>query len=172
MKRILSVLVIAAVLVLVFIGVINFYDASLSVGRMWQTPAIRPYEQPIPVRTAVSVPVEDGEVFDRLADPENLQPPFTLSDPAVIQMGQQGYNFYCIQCHGKHHDGLGTVGQSFAPLPGDLRSAKIQNMAAGRIFHEISYGIPGGRQPALDTTIAVRERWQIIGYVKSLGIRP
>jgi hypothetical protein len=77
-------------------------------------------------------------------------------------------NYYCIHCHGKHH---GTVGQSFAPKPRDLRSAKAQETAEGRLFHEISYGIPGGRQPALATTMAVDERWQVIGYLKSLGIR-
>jgi hypothetical protein len=44
-------------------------------------------------------------------------------------------------------------------------------MPVGTLFKEISYGIPGGRQPALATTIAAHERWQIIAYVKSLGER-
>ncbi len=80
--------------------------------------------------------------------------------------------YYCVHCHGRHHDGLGTVGQSFAPLPGDLRSARVQTLPAGRIFHEISYGIPDGRQPALATTISLTDRWRIIAFVKSLGVRP
>ena len=84
---------------------------------------------------------------------------------------KQGYLTYCAQCHGNHHDGKGTVGQSFAPLPGDLRSKKVQTMPEGVMFQEISYGIPKGRQPALATTIAVEDRWKIIAYIKSLGIR-
>jgi hypothetical protein len=39
------------------------------------------------------------------------------------------------------------------------------------LFKEISYGIPGGRQPALATTVAVNDRWHAIAYVKSLGQR-
>jgi hypothetical protein len=39
------------------------------------------------------------------------------------------------------------------------------------LFKEISYGIPGGRQPALATTMTPEERWQSIALVKSLGVR-
>lgn len=171
MTRILGACLIVATLGLVFFGVITLYNETLQVGRMWETPAIRPHEEPLPVMANTSVPVSNAEIFYRIADPEALYPPFALDDPSVIAAGQQGYVNYCIQCHGKYHDGMGTVGQSFAPLPGDLRSAKVQKLSTGRLFHEISYGIPGGRQPALATTIAVDERWQIIAYVQSLGIR-
>jgi hypothetical protein len=44
-------------------------------------------------------------------------------------------------------------------------------MPEGQLFKEISYGLPGGRQPALASTIAVDERWRIIGFIKSLGVR-
>ena len=74
-------------------------------------------------------------------------------------------------CHGPNHDGKGTVGQSFSPLPTDIRSAKVQALPDGVHFKEISYGIPDGRQPALATTITVLDRWRIVAYVKSLGVR-
>jgi hypothetical protein len=44
-------------------------------------------------------------------------------------------------------------------------------MPQGILFKEISYGIPNGRQPALATTIAVKDRWRIIAHIKSLGPR-
>jgi mono/diheme cytochrome c family protein len=97
--------------------------------------------------------------------------PVSSNDPVSIAAGKNLYLTYCAQCHGKYHDGNGTVGQSFEPLPGDLRSPKVQAMPDGQIFKEVSYGIPGGRQPPLATTIAIPERWQIIAYVKSLGLR-
>ena len=65
---------------------------------------------------------------------------------------------------------MGTVGQSFSPLPGDLRSAKVQKLTDGMMFKEISFGIPDGRQPALATTISEMDRWRIVAYVKSLGV--
>lgn len=171
MIRILSVLTSATVVLLIAWGVITLYDENLKVGRMWETPVVKPHEIPIALMDRNTVPVDGGELFYRYSDPVAMQPPFDLSQPGVIAAGAKGYVYYCIQCHGKHYDGMGTVGQSFAPLPGDLRSAKIQSMPVGLLFHEISYGIPGGRQPPLASTIAVDERWKIIGFVKSLGVR-
>lgn len=172
MVRILCVGLIGIAVALGAYGVITLYDETLQVGRIWETPAVRPHEEPIPVMANMSVPFSGGELFYRTADPDTLKPEVGLLQPDAIARGKQGYQFYCIHCHGIDYDGSGTVGQSFAPPPGDLRSTRIQNLSAGRIFHEVSYGIPGGRQPALATTIAPEERWQIIAYIKSLGVRP
>ena len=171
MLRILSVISIVTTIALIVWGVLTVYDENLQVGRMWETPAIKAHEVPIPVMDRNTVPFNGGEISYRQSDPAALQAPFNLKPPEVIAAGQKGYKRYCIHCHGNNYDGQGTVGQSFAPLPGDIRSAKIQNMPVGQLFHEISYGVPGGRQPALASTIAVEERWKIIGFIKSLGIR-
>jgi len=120
---------------------------------------------------AGSVPVNGGEAFYRAAAPETITSPFPLTEPTAIASGRTAYQYYCIHCHGKNFDGYGTVGQSFAPPPGDLRSTRVQSMPEGVLFKEISYGIPGGRQPPLATTVAVNDRWCTIAYVKSLGQR-
>ena len=172
MPRILSVLVIAGAVALIAAGVITLYDETLQVGRMWETPAIKPHEQPMPVAEGESIPTAHGEVLYRTADPDSLASPFERNDSQLLAHGEKAYGYYCVHCHGRDYDGYGTVGQSFFPSPGDLRSVRIQNMSDGRIFHEISYGIPGGRQPALATTIAIDERWQIVAFIKSLGARP
>jgi mono/diheme cytochrome c family protein len=171
MVRILSVGLIVSAVAIVVWGVITGYDNVLSVGRMWQTPGIKPYENPIPVMAAGSMPVNGGEALYRAVAAEKITPPISLADTRAITSGKTVYQYYCIHCHGKNFDGYGTVGQSFAPPPGDLRSAKVQSMPAGVLFKEISYGIPNGRQPALDTTVAVDDRWHAIAYVKSLGLR-
>jgi mono/diheme cytochrome c family protein len=100
-----------------------------------------------------------------------LKSPITLSDHTQIQIGKDLYAKFCAQCHGKNYDGNGTVGQSFHPLPTDLRSPKVQSLSQGAFFKEISYGIPDGRQPPLATTIDALDRWRIIAYVESLGIQ-
>jgi hypothetical protein len=61
------------------------------------------------------------------------------------------------------------VGQSFHPLPTHLRSPEVQSKSEGQLFKSISFGVPGGRQPALDTTIPAEDRWYIIAFVQSLG---
>lgn len=150
-----------------------FYDNRFPFGRMWETPAIRPHEEAISYMAPGSVPVEGGEAEYRRMNGEEILSPLAPADRgAEAANGNILYVHYCIQCHGKNHDGNGTVGQSFAPLPGDLRSEKVQGMPDGVLFKEISYGIPGGRQPALASTIMMDDRWRIIAYVKSLGIRP
>lgn len=171
MIRILSVVLIASTVLLIAWGLITLYDDNLSVGRMWQTPTIKPYEHPIPVMAAGSVPVGGGEEFYRLASAADLTPPFALTEPVAVALGKTAYQYYCIHCHGKNFDGYGTVGQSFAPKPEDLRSARIQSLDDGKFFKEISFGIPGGRQPPLATTMAVADRWRVIAYIKSLGQR-
>lgn len=171
MIRVLCLALIVSVVGLVAYGVLTWYDESMQVGRMWETQAVKPHEEPIPVTAATTVPFDDAEALLHVAEPDAMQAPFSLDDAQTIAQGQKGYRFYCIQCHGRYHDGNGTVGQSFAPLPGDLRSVRVQSLTPGRLFHEISYGISGGRQPALAATVAVAERWQIIGYIKSLGSR-
>ena len=140
-------------------------------GRMWETPAIRPHERPMPEMPKGVIPVDGGEAVYEATPTYLLRSSFRNGDPEVLNRGRALYRTYCAQCHGLDHDGNGTVGQSFQPLPGDLRSSRIQTMQGGRLFKEISYGIPGGRQPPLATTIDVPDRWRIIAYVKSLGTR-
>lgn len=171
MLRIVCALLIGVAVGLAAWGVITLYDENLKAGRMWETPAVKPHEHPMPLMAHHGVPFDGGEAFYRQADPVTLKVSLSLGQPQAIAAGKVGYQRYCIHCHGRRHDGNGTVGQSFSPLPGDLRSAKVQGLTSGQIFYEISYGLPGGRQPALASTIAVDERWQIVGYVKSLGIR-
>ena len=148
-----------------------FYDNEFKYGRMWETPAVRPHEEPLLTMDPGVTPVDGGEAALKAAPAESLRSPLAQVDEDVLDRGKKQYATYCAQCHGTNYDGNGTVGQSFHPLPGDLRSPKVQSMSDGALFKEISYGKPGGRQPALATTIAALDRWHIIAYVKSLGPR-
>jgi mono/diheme cytochrome c family protein len=152
---------------------LTIHDTYFKWGRMWQTPAVRPHEKPLLVMDAGVVPIGGGEALYRIADPVALVSPFDDRSPEVIEAGKILYATYCQQCHGINHDGQGTVGQSFAPLPTDLRIPRVQQTADGLMFKEISYGVdrPGARQPALATTIFPDDRWKIVHYVRSLGVR-
>ena len=148
------------------------YDNDFPYGRMRETPAVRPYEQPQLTMESGLVPFEGGEALYRIVSPEALKSPLDGADPAVRDSGRKLYSIYCQQCHGPAFDGNGTVGQSFKPLPTDLQSPHVQEESEGRMFQHISYGIGGtGRQPALATTIPVLGRWEIVALVKSLGLR-
>ncbi len=171
MKRIIILAVFVAVVLTAAYTVITLYDENLRVGRMWETPGVWPHEQELLVMEPGVVPFHGGEAEYRNVKGENLVSPFKKDDPKLVASGKSLYFTYCAQCHGKYHDGNGTVGQSFQPLPGDLRSVKVQSLPQGVLFKEISYGIPDGRQPPLATTIEILDRWRIIAYIKSLGLR-
>jgi len=145
-------------------------DNDSPYGRMRETPAVRPHEEPPLLMEDGIVPVTGGEAVFRSTPAGELSTPFEAT-AAVVKQGETLFFTFCAPCHGKSHDGNGTVGQSFAPPPEDLRSVRVQSLSDDVLFREISYGIPQGRQPPLAATIAESDRWRIIAYLKSLGIR-
>jgi mono/diheme cytochrome c family protein len=171
MKKIIGILFAVVVLILGAYHLLIFYDNSFRYGRMRETPAVRPYEAPLLIKEAGPVPVNGGEAIYRVSAGIDIKSPIDMTQPPVIARGKGVYLIYCAQCHGHKHDGNGTVGQSFAPLPTDLRSAKVQDSSAGVLFKNISYGVPEGRQPPLHATITIEDRWRVVSYVKSLGTR-
>ena len=171
MKKTIGLLIVVVIVVLAAYHLLIYYDNNFRYGRMRETPAVRPYEEPLLVREAGVVPVNGGEAIYQVSAGRDIQSPMDMAQPAVIDRGKAVYLIYCAQCHGHDHDGKGTVGQSFAPLPTDLRSAKVQNSRVGVLFKNVSYGVPDGRQPPLHATITVEDRWKVVAYVKSLGLR-
>lgn len=172
MKRLIIFFFCAAVFIFVVYNIVIYYDNNFRHGRMRQTPGVRAYEQPLQIMEAGIVPITGGEAVLRVADPMTLKSPLKLTLDQAIANGRQDYLNFCAQCHGPNYDGKGTVGQSFAPLPTDLRSPKVQSQTEGQLFQHISYGIGGGgRQPALHSTIRIQNRWGIVAYIKSLGPR-
>ena len=173
MKKVLLIIIAAGVVIYAAYEALMFYDNEFIYGRMRETPAVRPHEEPLLIMDTGLVPVSGGEMRYRTQNPDNLKSPLEMENPATIQRGRAVYLNFCTQCHGKNHDGKGTVGQSFYPLPTDLQSPKVQAESEGNIFWGISYGPPEGkgRQPALATTITVMDRWRVVAYVKSLGVR-
>ena len=171
MKKIIGFFIVAIILALAAYYSLIYYDNNFRYGRMRETPAVRPIEEPVLVEEAGLVPVSGGEAVYRVTPGSELNPSVDMAQPAVIARGENIYRIYCAQCHGYNYDGNGTVGQSFAPLPTDLRSAKVQGSFPGELFKSISYGIPDGRQPPLHATITFEDRWKVIAFVKSLGPR-
>ena len=171
MKKIIGLVIVGTILVVAAYHALIYYDNNFRHGRMRETPGVRPYEEPLLIKEAGLVSVSGGEAIYRVTPGSDIKSPMEMTQPAVIARGEAVYRIYCAQCHGYNYDGNGTVGQSFAPLPTDLRSARVQSSPPGELFKSISYGIPDGRQPPLHATITVEDRWKVIAFVKSLGLR-
>lgn len=165
MKRLAVLAISGAVVALIVWSAITLYDHTMRFGRMWETPAVKPHEEPPLVMTKDLVPFGGGEA--QLRSAKVLTPPagMDLSAKQTIAAGLMAYNHYCLHCHGPNLDGQGRVGQSFAPLPADLRSMAVLAKSDTALFKFISNG--GGRAPALATTVSVPDRWAIIAYMRS-----
>ena len=171
MKKIIGIFIVVAIVLYGAYEALMYYDNNFRYGRMRETPAVKPHEQPLFNMEAGIVPTSAGEAIFRATPGADLQSPLDASGPAVIARGKAVYLIYCAQCHGYNYDGNGTVGQSFHPLPTDLRSSEVQTKAVGELFKTVSYGEPGKRQPALQTTVTIDDRWHVIAFIKSLGNR-
>ncbi|MBI5441816.1 MAG: hypothetical protein HY900_11475 [Deltaproteobacteria bacterium] len=137
-------------------------------ARMKDDDALDTYQSEFPAAPKGTVPVGGGVEVLRTADAAKLVNPVPAS-PEAVEQGRRAYAYFCIPCHGPLLDGNGTVGQSFAPLPTDLRSRLVQDQPDGKLFRKISLGY--ARHPPLAETVAERDRWAILRDLRALGPR-
>jgi len=126
--------------------------------------AVQAYNQEFPQMPKMSIPVNGGVWVEREANPMELVNPVP-DNSRMVALGLERYSFYCIQCHGPKLDGNGTVGQSFAPLPDNLKSAQVQDQSDGEIFYKIRFGF--NRHPPLYSTMTDYETWAVVRYLRS-----
>jgi mono/diheme cytochrome c family protein len=127
--------------------------------------SVRTYKKEMPDMDERTVPVTDGFQALEHADAASLRNPVPPTQES-IDRGQEAYGYYCAQCHGPRADGLGTVGQSFSPLPSDLGSADVRTQKDGELYAKIRLGYL--RHPQLFTTISEGDTWAVIDYVRTL----
>jgi mono/diheme cytochrome c family protein len=171
MKRGLPAFVFCA-LVAMACNPFDVLDDMISYERMNDQESFRPYEARMPGVAPGAVPTKDGkpagEEQYKAAPMGSLENPLPAG-PNTIARGELSYGYFCIQCHGSRYNGDGTVGQSFAPLPTDLRSEYVQQMSDDELFRSISYGMM--RHPPMGYTVSVEDRWSLIRWIQSLGAR-
>ena len=88
---------------------------------------------------------------------------------ANIENGKALYEANCAACHGA--DGKGTEFNQTAKIKvPDLKSHYLMNLTEGEIFYVITNGIKTSKMPAYKLKMSERERWQLVHYVKHLGM--
>lgn len=164
MKKVLFLAIFVSLVLTGVYTVITLYDSNLKPGRMYQTPAIRPHEEPQLVMDKRTIADTKSEALIR----ELLKTDFTIkpmgSAQAMLAKGEKDYRSFCFHCHGPNLDGLGTVGQSFFPLPTNLTNEKTAGMSDTQLFAFISYG--GKKAPALASSMSVESREAVIQYIR------
>jgi mono/diheme cytochrome c family protein len=125
-------------------------------------PAFQPMYHPLPVATD-AIPVEGVAYSYDLGVPPN---PIT-ADQTSIQRGAELFQVNCVVCHGAVGKGDGPIASKLTNKPFDLTSFPIHSITDGGIFFVISTGVPG-KMPALNENLTVRERWDVVNFVRTL----
>jgi mono/diheme cytochrome c family protein len=89
------------------------------------------------------------------------------ADAASVARGTELFNINCSHCHGLQAKGNGPVAVYLQNKPADLTSLPVQALSDGGIFLTISQGIQG-KMPALNENLIVRERWDVVNYIRTL----
>ena len=126
-------------------------------------PSFKPMERPLPV-PAASIPVEGPAYVPGMGAPVNPVP----ADEVSLGRGAQLFSINCSHCHGTSGRGDGRVAPFLAQFkPADLTQPAIQSRSDGALFLTISTGVPG-RMPALNENLTVRDRWDVVNYLRTL----
>lgn len=125
--------------------------------------SFKPMENPLGV-PAGSIPVEGAAYIAGVGVPVN---PVSV-DEVSLQRGAELYKINCVICHGDAGKGDGVIGTFFEFKPADLTSAVVQQTSDGSMFMVISAGVDG-RMPPLNENLSVRERWDVVNHIRTLG---
>ena len=125
-------------------------------------PSFKPMENPLPVAIN-SIPVEGAAFIPGMGAPANPVSPDEIS----LARGEQLFNINCVICHGQSGQGDGVVAAFFQFKPADLTTVIVQSNSDGAIFLTISNGVIG-RMPALNENLNVRDRWDVVNYIRTL----
>jgi mono/diheme cytochrome c family protein len=100
---------------------------------------------------------ENGELVDEL--------PLPL-DAALLVRGQQRYNIYCANCHGRTGAGDGMIVQRGFRRPPTYHSDRMRGVPVGHFFDVMTNGF--GAMPSYALQVPVQDRWAIAAYIRAL----
>jgi mono/diheme cytochrome c family protein len=114
----------------------------------------------------------DAVAFAGPSVPQDLQQAVNPVPPDAVslQRGQLLFERSCAPCHGEGGQGDGPITRFWKPdmrKPANLTEPRIQAASDGSLYLTISKGF--GAMPPLNENLNVRERWDTVNYVKSLG---
>jgi mono/diheme cytochrome c family protein len=84
-------------------------------------------------------------------------------DPEAVAAGRNLFEQHCAECHGASAEG-GKKGPS-------LRAREVQEAPSGSIFWILTNGVVRRGMPVWSKLPEPR-RWQLVTYLKSLGVSP
>jgi mono/diheme cytochrome c family protein len=93
------------------------------------------------------------------------------ADAVSLARGEQLYERNCALCHGLAGKGDGPLAAYFrkpdARKPADLTEPRLAQQSDGALYITVAQGF--GQMPALRENLDVRERWDVVNYVRTFS---
>jgi len=99
------------------------------------------------------------------ADADGFPFPVTAD---VLNRGQERFNIYCTECHGRLGDGNGMIPSRGFRRPPTFHSVTLRAAKTGHFFDVMTNGF--GAMPPYAAQVPVRDRWAIIAYIRTLQL--
>jgi mono/diheme cytochrome c family protein len=93
--------------------------------------------------------------------------PFPVTN-AVMDRGQERFNIYCSECHGRLGDGNGMIPSRGYRRPPSYHTDILRAAPTGHFFDVMTNGF--GAMPPYAAQIPVEDRWAIIAYIRALQL--
>lgn len=163
-KRV-GILAVVLIVIATLIGLLAFDIIKFDfIGFMEIQPAFNAMEKPLPVPEE-SIPIEGAAYIPGLGAPDNP----IEADDVSIERGRVLFSVNCTQCHGMTGEGNGPIAPFLVnKKPANLTSQVTQDKSDGTLFLTISSGVPGA-MPALNENLSVRDRWDVVNYLRTLA---
>ena len=93
--------------------------------------------------------------------------PFPITKQDILR-GQERFNIYCAECHGRVGNGGGVVAFRGFPGPPSYHQARLRNAPIGHFFDVMTNGF--NKMPSYANQIPPRDRWDIAAYIRALQL--
>ena len=93
--------------------------------------------------------------------------PFAV-DLRVMNRGEERFNIYCSECHGRVGDGNGMIPSRGFRRPPSFHTETLRAAKTGHFFDVMTNGF--GAMPSYAPQVPVEDRWAIIAYIRALQL--
>ena len=99
------------------------------------------------------------------ADGDGFPYPVTAE---VMNRGQERFNIFCSECHGRLGDGNGMIPSRGYRRPPSFHRDGLRSAKTGHFFDVMTNGF--GAMPPYASQIPASDRWAIVAYIRALQL--
>ncbi len=93
--------------------------------------------------------------------------PFPVT-PAVLNRGQERFDIFCSECHGRLADGNGMIPSRGFRRPPSFHADILRTAKTGHFIDVMTNGF--GVMPSYAAQVPVNDRWAIVAYIRALQL--